>query len=822
MKFDDNTWFKDSDITSLNKSYTTITDSYSFLHWNYSSATYDLSDIIVDRYGYKWLGWYTSQTEFVDEYRIVAGNSFDDRSFTNFVNYLFEMEFDVTGYESDTTNTTINLYAGWEANTYSIIYDYSDTGTVDYVYGKESNNGRVIVDHVPNKLGSTTALTSNLSHTDHISTIVFDSTDSTNYLQLSRTGYIFDGWTMNAKDAKLQENYNSTTKDIVTFLTINSDYASISGNVTSCQTTEAYLYYFESDNSRATKQKEYLGDSEVKENQELEHVVVLYANWTARTYEIEFNFNNNQTLNDKVGYANYIDCSTFADKIDVVGYEIENISVRVVFDTNDWFAVVDEVNTKVSHILSQITTSRIGYTFIGWYTTETMYLGEVENSSLIYKVGDARENETTLDVKTFDKSTNLKTGFMTRAEKEDVTGTVTLYAGWEQIVYTANINTRDVNDLVTGVGTSPAFLTSYLNADYKLNTDKFNPSSPTRIYEIRVKFDSQIYNIFEYNPSKLVFELINNYDFYEILIDRYGYTWTGWYFDQAAKDNILVAGHTANNLPPIGVLMTLQKFDISIYRVAIGINTNMDNDLIFNVYAGWDANTYNITYDLNDRYGINNEDPDKAVSSIATLHSISSQIKFDDLQMYYAHAERPGYTFGGWCLYYELTQEHKSVPCTFPGFNWTKPTEYKFSLTNGVIYYDADAEAFHNGVDHIMLYKKYTTDKDYVSEVLGDLETYSEHHIVLVAKWIARTYIVELDYNDVNNSNGSSEAALDPNSKKDKLRMNLILMIGIMKKMKQQLFHTISNKLRLIDMVIHSKVGLHADIRMVMKLIIHL
>ena len=152
------------------------------------------------------------------------------------------MEFDVTGYESDTTNTTINLYAGWEANTYSIIYDYSDTGTVDYVYGKESNNGRVIVDHVPNKLGSTTALTSNLSHTDHISTIVFDSTDSTNYLQLSRTGYIFDGWTMNAKDAKLQENYNSTTKDIVTFLTINSDYASISGNVTSCQTTEAYLY----------------------------------------------------------------------------------------------------------------------------------------------------------------------------------------------------------------------------------------------------------------------------------------------------------------------------------------------------------------------------------------------------------------------------------------------------------------------------------------------------------------------------------------------------------------------------------------------------
>ncbi|MBQ8425954.1 MAG: InlB B-repeat-containing protein [Clostridia bacterium] len=755
VRFDDNYWFDSVNESDLTK---TLLENgnYKYLHYNDVTAEYDLDNILVDRYGYRWLGWYLSPVQFIDDYKIISGNSFDDRTMTKFVDSLFAFVFSQTGFESNTDNTIIRLYAGWEANTYSIIYNFSDNGTIIYPYGEDTANGREIdYELYKNILGSTTAVASEISSIDNISTIVFDTNDLTKYLQLTRTGYIFNGWRMNTVNAKLQENYNTATTNIINFLTLDSEYASDTTNIKSCQTEDSFLYYFPGNDFSTTHER--LGDSET----ENEHVIILYADWTARTYEIVFDMNNNYTLNTKLGYAQTIENSTYAEHIDVEGYDRNKVSVRVVFDTNNWFGVIDGINEQVNHILSLVTASRIGYTFLGWYTTNNMYMGEDTNiTSLIYQVGNPSSSEARFDITKFVRDENLKTGFLTETEKHDVTGNVTLYAGWQQITYTAIINPRDVYDTINGVGTSPAWLTGYSNTSYSLTLGDFND-----YYEIRVKFDSQEYNIYEDLNNNGTYTLIENYDFYEILIDRYGYTWTGWYFDKAAKDSQLVGGHTANDIPEFGTIKYLTKFDITIYWIAHNIAENegrdMDEDLKYNVYSGWNANSYRITYDLNDKEGINNfEDLARIYSSKATLSDdVLNFITFDYEKLHFGYATRPGYTFAGWCLYYEVTQQ-KDEPCTFPGFDWKNPDDYKLKVTYDDIIYEYGNPSYHKNPDRMMIYQSYVHDKDprTVSEVLGDLENESQRHIVFVAKWVARIYNVELDYNDLTNANGSTEA----------------------------------------------------------------
>ena len=547
------------------------------------------------------------------------------------------MIFSKNNKMSDESNTNIKLYAGWKANEYSIIYDYSDVGEDDKVY---YNGERFIGNGAlqSRNYGTTKATQINNASSGNITTVTFDSFTSTRYLQLERTGYIFNGWSLNSPgdyqygsrpedsapidnanallsgdgrtykniyDALLQTSY--TGKTPTTAFVLNRSYAAYpetkDGHDTSCYTTSSYLYYF--NNASGTTNThfttaEQLGDNEVIEGSTHEHVIVLYANWTARTYEINFNYNNYQTYDEDLAkgkdydISSYVDSSTIANytQIDIGGikYSIDDIAIRIVFDTADWYGVNKSDGSIIKHnILPYITAKyetggdvkdRTGYTFIGWYTSNNMYV--VNNganiSSLINRaeglpveyidrfVSITEKEEINSGIKEayFDNEnfniyglSNLLDDYLTEEAKLGVTGDITLYAGWDQIVYTADVHLRDTN---TDVGSTHAYMTAIDDAfidEYFISYKYGYEAGGTNIYtgrvghgtyRIKVKFDSEIYLVYEYDSGSYS-KRIEEYDLYAIMADRYGYTWTGWYLDEDATSTPIVTGHTKKHIP---------------------------------------------------------------------------------------------------------------------------------------------------------------------------------------------------------------------------------------------------------------------------------
>ena len=130
-------------------------------------------------------------------------------------------------------------------------------------------------------------------------------------------------------------------------------------------------------------------------------MIVLYADWTNRIYTITFEFNNKWTelldvlTKDQIADPtrlpnlayNLEDASTSANVLQKVGgSELESLKTSitycVMFDDEDknWYAEGRDASgnlKKVNHILDDVFVERIGYTFMGWFTSHTMNAGEM-------------------------------------------------------------------------------------------------------------------------------------------------------------------------------------------------------------------------------------------------------------------------------------------------------------------------------------------------------------------------------------------------------------------------------------------------------------
>ncbi|MBQ4542032.1 MAG: hypothetical protein IJA23_04190, partial [Clostridia bacterium] len=666
VKFDTNNWYlsEDGGVTIKESDY--------------------IYKVLIDRFGYSWLAWAVGRDNTNQGLvHVLPGNAYRtdamsteeqvnlERDTLIFDNELFSLIYGQYYSESMTSEvkTSFNLYADWKANEYSILYDYSDAGTaIQYPASKYVRN----LGETRNSIGTTFASASDLlENFSNARTVMFDtplySLAFTNYVQVSRTGYIFNGWRFHkTNDAILQTNYDSNG-NMIYQLTLDLSYIqnnSAATVATSGYTSDCFLYYFYESNSYT---HEALGDQEIKNQQEA--CVVLYADWTARKYEVQFDFNNNYTKNfDQENLADTVYNSTSATELKYRN-PLTGVTTRTVyveFDTNDWYSM-DGV-TKIEKSLLGVYVSRTGYTFLGWYTTRTMNMyNNTAVSSLVYD--DETKALYNLNNTTYNKiagSSSETNGYLTETQKAGVTGWIKLYAGWQQNTYTAVFELHD--SLTTNSkwlnGTTEGFF-SIPTTGYTYNT---NYEDFTTKYQIRVLFDTTEYVLYtRYQNTDQYIE--TNYNLYNVLVDRYGYTWTGWYIDagwingvRQDQNNILVDWHTADALissPDVAKQYPMTKFDINMYNAVVPHNEiDIEADRQYYLYAGWKANTYSIVYDLNDANGINNKiyGQSGAGTSIAEFTPTVTTLTFDadiNTSLYKFTASRTGYIFAGWSLSYK-------------------------------------------------------------------------------------------------------------------------------------------------------------------------
>ena len=783
-----------------------------------------INNIIVDRYGYTWTGWYFiyqnyansviysdktknvySYFNFSDKYRLIAGISQRaDNTVANAISFtddVFAIIFGSSSHESslDENYTTIRLYAGWEANEYSIIYNTADAGTdlqyfVEKNPGEERNLGHSTRDNM--SVGSTLVnLEQSITQMSgkYFATTIFDNSTKASYFQLVRPGYIFRGWSLfknetsrsydeNDPSFAIRQNNYQKPSQLAEFYVLNKTYATNGNDPTSCETSNAYLYYFET--GRDSYTFEQLGDGETNN----ERVIVLHACWEARTYLISFNVNNSyaKMLNEENEKARIIQSSTTPTGIENDFDDGVTYNVFVTFDTNDWFGVNTSGGEKVYSILSHLFLSKLGYTWLGWYTTPTLNCDNASGTYISSKVYDAVSHgyDSTLLTLNADTYYNVeqysseftgyidKNGYIEADSQCYHSGTITLFAGWQQTTYQVEVISRDVNtEGITGstkwgIGSTPAIFRNVETGVY--NENYYVDGKP--LYMLNVYFDSNEFYITKlvgntYIPlSKTVDGRNEKYNLYYLLLDRYGYTWNGYYFDlEATARNQIVPGHNAANLnesPNIYISgNTLSMFTKTTYSVAEKYYPNIETDKKFYIFASWIANEYNIVYDYRDA-------SNKAIN--ATLGSTNANIITTDYtkkllfdsnattignQIYYykVMASRIGYDFLGWNLHTSMFDD--------AAYNGNYPATYspadKFGATNNDYYLRINNDLMrYNG--RMLLYSDYTSDVDSTQEALGDLET--AHYITMIAVWSAREYRLVFNANDSTQNNGSTEA----------------------------------------------------------------
>lgn len=358
-------------------------------------------------------------------------------------------------------------------------------------------------------------------------------------------------------------------------------------------------------------------------------------------------------------------------------------------------------------------------------------------------------------------------GYMTTEQKEGITGKIRLYAGWQQNAYTANLELRDYfseND-DWKFGSTKAYLAlpnTLLNIvsenDYLYN---FELSEFVTRYKVQVLFDSNDFAIYEILPSGELNK--TTFNSYNILIDRYGYAWTGWYLDADATARKIINGHVVGDLSSTttGALYNIEVFDINMYRQVVAADRdNFETDRNFYLFAGWQANTYTIKYDLDDATnGINNKiyNPLRGSSNAIFDRTKVTVLTFDQ-DTFIDVPIRNGYDFCGWSLSYRLILDKL---CTYP---------YVDGVGNVKLEDYPERPIWYNS--HLLLYETYEHDFYYdnegfvedgvevntIVEQLGDNET--SLTVLLAAHWIKHEYkvnfvMMDATTNTMLNSDGS-------------------------------------------------------------------
>ena len=363
---------------------------------------------------------------------------------------------------------------------------------------------------------------------------------------------------------------------------------------------------------------------------------------------------------------NYVnDYNKYADRVDTVDSYIKYYAAGV--DLFDPYATYTSANDYIRHYTIDANLKMVD----GPYMRPLDY--SMFNQSVFRTYGQVVTNdnldefEATLEYadatgfkiteSNFYASTN---GYGNWVEDRTVEGgrfEITLYAKWQGIIYQVSFNDTSFgnND---GIGSTTAYYitSSAANAKYESTTAKSNDEEVDE-GKMYVMFDKKLYTssyeeIWQVESDYLT--VVRGEHINEIInIDRYGYTWTGWYtrgyenrtetlstgnqstyyygsmkFDRdstyTATDGLdhyhfstlVIDGHNASdktyrsgyNLTYVDEV-DFTKFDINTYLdlqknvtkkfdSSNKLNTSL-REFTFTLYAGWEANAYKVYYESN-------------------------------------------------------------------------------------------------------------------------------------------------------------------------------------------------------------------------------
>ena len=568
---------------------------------NYNNSNY----INIEKKGYKAV----SKKEWIDS----KGNTYDQS-----VQYNQSDFCDVSK-----SNCTLDLKVNWTPITYKITYNLNG--------GTNPNNPK--------------------SYTVETETFSIDNP--------VKTGYTFAGWKDENDVVKTNITITKGTtgnKTLTATWTPNKykiTYNTNGGSVVPAQTVD-YQEEIEEPESPTKAGYKFTGwysDSALTElytfNQMPNENITLYAGWTANANVITYklnggtnNKNNPSTFKTgeektllaptKTGYTfkGWYTDSALKNKIEKITSQMnsnitlyagwEAIEYQITFNSNGGSAVSPIKDIYKAKIEEPEPPTKAGYKFTGWYSdsalTElytfnqmpneniTLYAGWTANANVItYKLNGGTNNKNNPSTfKTGEEKTLLaptKTGYTFKGWYTDsalknkiekitsqMNSNITLYAGWEAIEYQITFNSNGgsavspIKDIYKAKIEEPEPPTK---AGYKF-TGWYSDSALTELYTFNQMPNENItlYAGWTANANVITYKLNggtnnkNNPSTFKtgeektlLAPTKTGYTFKGWYTDSALKNKI--------------------------EKITSQMNKNIT------LYAGWDINKYQITFNSN-------------------------------------------------------------------------------------------------------------------------------------------------------------------------------------------------------------------------------
>lgn len=648
----------------------------------YDSTYGDLP--IPTMFGYTFEGWYTTES---------GGAKVEDSTVVNII-------------------STQTLYAHWLPSSYTVYFD-ANGGSVDPSSKTVTYGSAYGILPVPERDGYTfegwyTAKSNGINV--NASSMVYITSNQTLYAYWTAKTYIVY---FEADEAELDETLKSVTYD--------SAYGSLPAPSKKGYTFDGW-YTEENGGTRVT--------SDTKVTKAYRHT--LYARWTANTYTVEF-------------YAN--------------GGTVSPNSKTVTYG---------------SKYGTLPTPTRSGYEFAGWYTGIEAGVA-IDEEDVVYITG-TQVLYARWDGIEYTVSFNANGGSCEPTEKKVINGEKYgtlptpkkpgyVFSGWfTDIASGVEIKSGSTVDLTDGI-------TLYAH---------------WRGAEIKVYFDGNGYGITGINPAS---KTVYCGDSYGALPSpsRSGYSFKGWYTDKtsgteitaestvlATSGHVLYAHWTANtytvnfdanggNVTPsfktvtfdssYGALPTPERegynFEGWYTSAESGVKITKDDVVILvsdhTLYAHWEAQTYEISFDANG----------------GTVQMTSMTVTYDSLYGYLPNPERAGYTFEGW--YTDRTGGTEIASDTEVKTAGNHILYARWAAVSYIVSFDANggnvsqtSKSVSNGDTYGELpipvragysFKGWYTGKSGGTEITKDSVVDITSDLALYAHWEGNTYTVNLDAN---------------------------------------------------------------------------
>ena len=455
-------------------------------------------------------------------------------------------------------------------------------------------------------------------------------------LILQRIGYTFSGWYLDSNSTYENRIYTTTEE---TFREMNLSMWQTARNLGTIQEIP-------------------------HDDADTEYFITIFAGWTAKDYNVEYhvgNGNDDEIADDLSQFPileSATDVFTFdsvysLNKLafigfDFVGWSFEKeakyfydeqgtpvreskLSILFMMDqsssatfkfgdydfrynnlTNHQSTTINNLDTS---LISFFDSGKIYYLYTDESRTNREYVGDYvrvdsteqydfANYDYFYLDASGMMQKYVYNISDWDESGYLKTGVELYRNRTEYY--ISLYALWAPKTYEIEL---DFNDASIGNGTTHAYLTN----NGWTNIYSFNQYKASESLKWNITINQNFDYLSRYNQDGSV-----NED--AILVDRYGYTFAGWYLFDDANGLFVPANQRG--------YAKLDNEWIAKYKQYLE-----DNDLVYNesdslvLKAKWTANTYTIEFDA-----------DSSTNGSTDIHQVANHIKIDSTYTYYTNS----------------------------------------------------------------------------------------------------------------------------------------------------------------------------------------